>query len=122
MHGMDIENAPRLVIENVQPAVDGGRYAVKRARGDVLRVEATVYRDGHDLIRARLCYRGPGDDVWRSTPMRYERNFDRCTGCFAVDRVGRWQYTVEAWTDHFGTWWQDLRKKLGVGVAEHMDL
>ncbi len=33
----------------------------------------------------------------------------RWAGAFAVDRPGRWQYTIEAWTDVFGTWRDELR-------------
>ena len=32
----------------------------------------------------------------------------RWAGQFAVDRPGRWQYTIEAWTDVFGTWRDEL--------------
>ena len=35
----------RVVIENVAPEVDGGRFAVKRILGDVLKVEATIDQD-----------------------------------------------------------------------------
>jgi starch synthase (maltosyl-transferring) len=36
---------------------------------------------------------------------------DRFAGCFSADRVGRWEYTVEAWVDYFETWCRDLRKR-----------
>ena len=36
----------RAVIENIQPAVDGGRFAVKRVVGDEFLVEADCFADG----------------------------------------------------------------------------
>ena len=44
----------RVVVEAVTPQIDGGRFAVKRVVGDMVRVEAEVFGDGHDLVRARL--------------------------------------------------------------------
>ncbi len=32
-----------------------------------------------------------------------------------LDRVGRWDYTVQAWTDQFGTWRDELTRKLAAG-------
>ncbi len=33
----------------------------------------------------------------------------RWAGSFDVDRQGRWEYTVEAWTDAFATWRERAR-------------
>ena len=41
----------RVVIEGVSPAVDGGRFAVKRVLGDDVIVEADCFTDGHDVVR-----------------------------------------------------------------------
>jgi starch synthase (maltosyl-transferring) len=113
---------PRLVIENVRPTVDGGRNPVKRVIGDEVEVEATVYKEGHDLIAARIRYCGPGEREARTAPMGYDRNLDRCRGSFQVDRIGRWWFTVEAWTDRFATWREDLEKKADAGQDTHSDL
>ena len=40
----------RVVVESLRPEVDGGRYPVKRALGDEVRVEADVFTDGHDPV------------------------------------------------------------------------
>ena len=39
----------------------------------------------------------------------------RWAGEFDVDRIGRWEYTVEAWTDVFGTWRDELERKIEAG-------
>jgi len=104
---------PQVVIECVVPELDGGRYAVKRVVGDTIEVRADVLKDGHDLLAARVRYIGPGDAEWRVVPMHYDVNADQWSGGFKVDRAGRWSYTVDAWTDRFGTWRSELQKKVG---------
>ena len=42
----------------------------------------------------------------------------RWAGSFEVDRQGRWEYTVEAWTDVFGTWRDELERKLAARQHE----
>ena len=52
--------ANRVVIERVEPELDGGRYPIKRVVGDVVEVEADVFCDGHDRIAAAIKYRAAG--------------------------------------------------------------
>jgi starch synthase (maltosyl-transferring) len=106
---------PRLVLENVSPELDAGRYPVKRTLGDVVQVGANIFKDGHDLISGRLLYRGPTESEFRSTPLTYDYNADSWHAQFVVDALGTWQFTVEAWPDPFRTWVSDLRKRLSAG-------
>jgi starch synthase (maltosyl-transferring) len=108
---------PLVLIEDVRPAIDGGRWAAKRVVGDVLRVGADVIADGHGLLGARVCVRAPGERTWRHVPMTYAFDPDRWHGEVRLDRVGRWHYTVEAWPDAFGTWRDGLGKKVAAGLA-----
>jgi starch synthase (maltosyl-transferring) len=93
------------------PELDAGRYAVKRVVGDELEVSAAIFKDGHDLLAARVRYRGPGDTDWRMKRMRYDNDADRWSTHFPLDRVGTWTFVVEAWTDAFATWRSELEKK-----------
>ena len=52
---------PSAVIENLRPLIDGGRYPIKRVVGDDLAVEADVFKDGHDVVAARLKWRRVGE-------------------------------------------------------------
>jgi starch synthase (maltosyl-transferring) len=106
---------PRLVLENVSPELDAGRYPVKRTLGDVVQIGADIFKDGHDLMSGRLLYRGPADADFRATPLTYDFNPDRWHAQFVVDALGTWQFTVEAWPDPFRTWVTDLRKRLSAG-------
>ena len=44
-------------IENVAPAVDCGRYPVKREVDDVVEVTADIFREGHEQLLAFLKFR-----------------------------------------------------------------
>ncbi len=110
----------RIVIQYPAPAVDLGGYPVKRCLGDRLDVSVDVFRDGHDLVRAVVKYRrleGSGRR-WRESELHQvdaQQGGVRWSGGFEVDAVGRWQYTFDAWTDRFGTWRDELRRKVQAG-------
>jgi starch synthase (maltosyl-transferring) len=101
----------RVVIEEVQPQVDGGRYPAKRILGDNVRVTAAVFGDGHDHIGARLLFRSASKEEWQFTNFKPLSN-DLWVATFPVDAIGTWTFTIEAWIDHFDTWAHDLVKRL----------
>jgi starch synthase (maltosyl-transferring) len=111
-----------VTIECVTPEVDAGRYPAKRIVGDTVTVGADIFRDGHDQLAARVIYKGPGDADWHQSPLAYDYNADRWTGSFLADRLGRWRFTVEAWTDEFTTWRGNLKKKHDAGVDVQLEL
>ncbi len=118
----DAEVWKPIVIECVTPELDSGRFPVKRVIGDAVAVGADIIRDGHDLLAARVRYRGPGDEEWRFEPLVYEFASDRWYGGFPADRIGRWLFTIEAWTDFFATWRDELAKKLDAGQDVSVEL
>jgi starch synthase (maltosyl-transferring) len=112
---------PRIQVLSPAPMIDCGRFPAKRTVGEWFQVSADVFRDGHEILRAVARYRGPGDEDWHEAPMHWidrEVDGDRWMGAFEVDRVGRWVFTVEAWSDLFATWRDELRRKLEAGQHE----
>jgi starch synthase (maltosyl-transferring) len=108
----------RIVIQYATPSVDGGRYPAKRCVGDRVDVSVDVFRDGHELIRAAVRYCAPDEERWHEVGLRRidaHLGGVRWAAQFAVDRPGRWQYTIEAWTDVFGTWRDELQRKVNAG-------
>jgi alpha-1,4-glucan:maltose-1-phosphate maltosyltransferase-like protein len=47
----------RVVIEQVSPEIDCGRFAIKRVIGETVVVEADVFADGHFKSYAKFCTR-----------------------------------------------------------------
>ncbi|HWC86280.1 MAG TPA: alpha-1,4-glucan--maltose-1-phosphate maltosyltransferase [Solirubrobacteraceae bacterium] len=108
----------RIVIQYPAPSVDGGSFPAKRCVGDVVGVEADVFRDGHDKLRALVRYRGPGQRRWREAelePIDDHLGGVRWGAEFVAAAQGRWLYTIDAWTDVFATWRDELERKLAGG-------
>jgi len=103
--------ASRVVIENIEPAVLGGRYPAKRTVGDTVTVSADVHADGHDVIRAVIRWRNARARGWSEAPMEPGGN-DRWTGSFVVTAIGTAEFAIEAWIDAFAGWRRDLEKKI----------
>ncbi|HEX8323548.1 MAG TPA: alpha-1,4-glucan--maltose-1-phosphate maltosyltransferase [Tepidisphaeraceae bacterium] len=111
----------RVVIENLVPNVDTGRFAAKRATGEVVRIEADAFTDGHDKIAVALRYRTGQTGAWSEVDMTPTVN-DRWMGEITVYAVGMMEYTVAAWVDSFGTWRYDLQKRVNAGQDVSVDL
>lgn len=101
----------RVVIEGVTPEIDAGRFAAKRVIGDLVRVEADIFADGHDSISAALLFRHESSPSWSEQRMQFDVN-DRWFGDFLVSQLGRYFYTIHGWIDHFLTWRRDLLKRI----------
>ncbi len=112
----------RVVIEAISPAVNGGQFPAKRTVGDLVRVEADIFTDGHDAIAASLMARREGADHWIEVPMRAIVNGnDRWTAAFRVTEVGRYGFKVLGWVDHFETWHRDLLKRIAAQTDANVD-
>jgi starch synthase (maltosyl-transferring) len=120
---MPREGRRRAVIENVMPRVDGGRFPVKRLVGEHVEVEADVFADGHDEVRAVLAWRGPGEAEWHETDMALLEPLgnDRWGAAFTVTNVGNFEFAVHAWVDHYATWQHDLEKHIAAGQDVTVD-
>ncbi len=112
--GIDPELARRVWIENVQPTVDAGRFPIKRCVGENVLVTADIFADGHDLLAAVLRYRPVTEAAWQEAPMEPRGN-DAWAGRFSVERLETYEYTIEAWVDHFASWQDEVRKKYQAG-------
>ncbi len=111
----------RVIIENVTPQINRGEFPAKRVVDDLVKVEADIFSDGHDLIRARLHFKGPSEQEWQHVEMTPQVN-DRWSGSFRITQPGMYTFTLSAWVDHFGTWYRDIQKKMNAGTDEKGDL
>jgi starch synthase (maltosyl-transferring) len=94
--------SPRVVIDRLSPSVDNGAFPARRIVGRAVTVEADVFADGHDLLQAELLWKAADETEWRRSPMALIVN-DRWRGTFTPDRIGLWQFAVEAWIDEYGS-------------------
>jgi starch synthase (maltosyl-transferring) len=109
---------PRIVILAPEPVIDGGRYAPKRTEGESVEVKATIFADGHDVLKAVVKVKAPNSRKWTEHPLTHiDKHVDGDTyvGTFSVDALGRHQWTIEAWIDAFASWREELRRKVAGG-------
>jgi Domain of unknown function (DUF3416) len=91
------------------PAVEAGRFPVKRIVGEPIEVWADIFRDGSALLAAELLWRAEATTTWSQVPMRFDSN-DRWTVSFVPTQEGLHTFVIEAWTDGFATWRRDRRR------------
>jgi starch synthase (maltosyl-transferring) len=105
-----------IVIQNVEPQVDCGRYPVKREVGDRVQVTAEIFREGHDVLGAELLWRKESSKSWNRIPMaQANAGLDLWEAAFTVEEIGMHEYMIEAYTGHFASWLHDTRKKYEAG-------
>jgi starch synthase (maltosyl-transferring) len=119
--GVAATAASRVAIEAIEPAVDAGRFAVKRVVGERVTVAADILADGHGKIAAALQWRAGDAGSWHEMPMQLETN-DRWSGRFLLERVGPWWFRVIAWPDRFATWRDEFTKKHAAGLDVTLEL
>ena len=102
--------APRIVLENPSPCIDGGRFPAKRIVGESLDVEVDVFSDGHEMLAVELQWRPADASTWQRSRMQPLGN-DRWRASMPLGRLGRHEYTIEAWWDVYGTFVRDFTKK-----------
>ena len=105
-----IEGRVRAVIDAVLPAVDGGRFPIKRIAGETVEIEAHCFTDGHDKLRVVLRWQCVGARDEYEVEMKPQPN-DVWRAEFTPPRAGRYLYTVTAWVDHFESWRGELERR-----------
>ncbi|GAC1486052.1 MAG: alpha-1,4-glucan--maltose-1-phosphate maltosyltransferase [Solirubrobacteraceae bacterium] len=111
----------RITVRAPEPSVDCGRHPAKRCVGDRVNVQAEIFADGHEALRAVVRWKAPGARRWSESPLRpVDAHIDGDTwaGEFDVDRCGRWTWTVQAWIDSVASWREELRRKLAADQRE----
>ncbi len=132
----------RIEIDDVEPALSGGRFPAKAVVGEVVPVRATVWREGHEAVSATLVVRYHGtsypplaQDPPGMTPeprasvpasrikplllpMSPGETPDVLHGQFTPDQVGLWTFRVDGWGDPLATWRKGVTAKLDAGQGE----
>ncbi len=118
---MAVDGKERVLVLNVSPAVDCGRFPIKRVSGDRVAVEADLIADGHDVVRGRLRWRKMPRGPWNDVPLVPLAN-DRYSGEFEVGSPGVYEYVVEGYIDGFASWRQrfDQKRELNQDIPREL--
>jgi starch synthase (maltosyl-transferring) len=112
---------PRIVIDQIAPTVDGGRFPAKCVVGEALSIESDVFTDGHELIAVEMLWRAADEKAWRQVTMQHIGN-DRWQAEIRPDRIGRYEFTLQAWWDKYGTFCRDLEIKGKAGAEISVEI
>jgi starch synthase (maltosyl-transferring) len=113
--------AARIGIESITPQVDAGEFPVRRIIGDMVTVQADLLADGHDKLAAELLYRAVDEKEFRGVPMTLLNN-DRWQAAFPLERLGRHEFTVQAWRDAYATFVDEVTKKHAAKISVTLEL
>ncbi len=100
----------RVLLYEISPVVDHGRYPVKRLVAEPLVVKACLVADGHDIVRGALAWRKAGQRQWQYQSLIALGN-DRYQAQFVPTENAAYQYKVQGWIDYPLTWLHGLEKK-----------
>jgi starch synthase (maltosyl-transferring) len=102
----------RIPIRFLAPQQPEARWPAKAYRGEVVPFEATVFREGHDLLGVRLIVTDPEG---RSTTYRMRPiapGTDRWHAEAVLPISGEWTWRVRAFTDDWATWLHNAEIKI----------
>lgn len=118
---IETDGKKRVIITNVMPRVEEGRFPAKTALGETITFSADIFGDGHDEIDASVFIKHADDKNFKELPLKFVIN-DYWEAKYKIDRTGFYEYRLEAWEDHFTTWKKGLKKKFDAGQDVSVEL
>jgi starch synthase (maltosyl-transferring) len=109
-----------VVVEAIEPCVDGGRFAAKSVTGEQAEVSADVFTHGHDLVRAWLRHRPAGARRWHAVAMTHLGN-DRFIASFTVAKPTTCEVEVVGDLDRLAGWRRDARRRVEASRPDPFD-
>ena len=116
-----LDGKRRVVIEDVQPEINAGRFPIKHVIGQSVEVEveADAFTDSHDALACVLRYRHASETDWREVAMSPFGN-DRWRASFPITEIGYYIYTLTAWIDHFFSWQYKFLRRWALDRADSL--
>jgi starch synthase (maltosyl-transferring) len=113
----------RIVIDDIRPRTPTRQYPAKVVVGETVTVSADIFKDGHDLLAGRVCWRPVGKKSWDEAPLSVENpGLDRWSTTFVPSTLGSHELIIEAWTDYYSTWRHKAEVKLDAGQDIELEL
>jgi starch synthase (maltosyl-transferring) len=119
------------VIDDIRPRTPTGRYPAKAVVGEKVAVTAAIFKDGHDILAARLVVVPAGPEPNRVGPQTVGRKTvvpmtelgnDMWRAVWWPEALGLHEAVVEAWTDRHATWAHKARAKLDAGQEVDVEI
>ncbi|MEO5534898.1 MAG: maltotransferase domain-containing protein [Pseudolysinimonas sp.] len=94
----------RIPIRDLRPRQHENLWAANSFVGEVVPFEATVFREGHDLLRVELELFDPSGTETRHPMTETAKGTDRMRADVLIDTPGLWRWRVSASSDDWATW------------------
>ena len=118
---LPVQRPSRVIISNVKPVIDCGKYFIKRVVGESVDIYAAIFGDGHDEIAAEVLFRHFTEKSWSSSRL-YQSVNDDWYGSFTVERQEFYEFKIRAWVDYALNWQNGLIKKVRDGQYVRVEL
>ncbi|WP_245862688.1 alpha-1,4-glucan--maltose-1-phosphate maltosyltransferase [Sanguibacter antarcticus] len=106
----------RIPVLDVAPVINEGRWPTKATVGEVVPIEATVFREGHDAVSATAVLVAPDGREITGPMVDVAPGLDRFRAHLVPDTEGAWGIRVEGWSDPYATWEHDASIKIRAGI------
>jgi starch synthase (maltosyl-transferring) len=102
----------RIVIDDIRPRTPEAGFQAKTVVGEAVPVRAVIFKDGHDVLAARVQVFAEGHSRPEVVADLVAVGNDEWEAVVRLERLGRHQFVVEAWTDRHATWARRVLAKL----------
>ncbi|WP_416352027.1 MULTISPECIES: alpha-1,4-glucan--maltose-1-phosphate maltosyltransferase [Subtercola] len=106
----------RIPIVDVFPQVSGGRWPAKAYAGEVVPFGATIFREGHDAVGARVELKSPSGEVSSYGLRMIGVGIDKYQRLAHLPSQGTWQFRIHAFSDDYETWQHNASIKVPAGI------
>lgn len=103
----------RIPIVDVTPVIENGAWPAKAVEREAFPVQATIFREGHDLFGAECVLFDPHGHEVQTCPMVDVRPGEfRFEGWLTPQTTGDYTFAVRAWSDPIATWKHNAAVKI----------
>lgn len=107
----------RIPAIEVFPVVQNATLPAKATENEAFPVQATVFREGHDLFGAEVVLiTENGKEFSRTAMYPVSLGLDRMEAWVMPDHPGDWSFRIDTWSDPWATWKHDAAIKIRAGV------
>ena len=106
----------RIPIRELAPQQPENQWPAKAVVGEVIPFQATVFKEGHDVLGVDLLLTSPDGVQAKHRMHEVGEGLDRWQVDVLLDAQGSWVYSVQAWNDDWATWLHNALIKIPAGV------
>jgi len=106
----------RIPIRDLRPQQPENRWPAKAFAGEVVPFEATIFREGHDLLGAEVELVSPSGATTVHRMTLEASGTDHWATLALLDTIGDWRWRVRAFSDDWATWLHTAEIKIPAGI------